>query len=110
MKLRYRKAMLNSEHARGVAQDPVSFGDCSGEHSGIVGQEHTGKPERPDDVEEVRDFVGCRAVDGSGHDTGIVRHDGHTLATQPSQAGHDGSSVGWLDLEQGSFVDESVKN
>ena len=89
-----------------VAQDPLSLGERARQHPGIVGQEDTGKPEGPDDVEEVRGLVGGGAVDGPRHHTRVVGHDGHTLAAEAGQGGHDGSPEGRLDLEKRPLVDQ----
>ena len=89
-----------SEHARRMTQDPLSLGDRSGQHPRVVGQEDAGKPEGPDDVKEVRGLVGRGAVDGPRHHAGVVRHDGHALATEAGQGGHDGSTEAGLYLEQ----------
>ena len=85
MKLRHLQAVLHGEHAGGVPQDALLFGERAGEHPGVVGQEHARQPERAGHVQEVRGLIGSIAVDGAGPDARVVGDEGH--AASPEMGG-----------------------
>lgn len=101
---------LRSEHPCPAAQYARTLGAATGQHAGVVGQEHNGQMERVCHHDEVCGLVGGVRVDRARQHPRLVGHNRDRMAAQMRQRADDRHTELWLHLEPFGAVEDHIEH